>query len=63
MAPMPVFMPISPTTGPLTTAILAKEEVELKREVTPLDAKARIVGKYSGLAPAITAFTATISTV
>jgi hypothetical protein len=63
MAPIPVFIPISWTTGPFTTTILAKDEVELNIDVTPLDASARMAGKYSGLAPAITAFTATISTV
>ena len=62
-APIPVFIPISLTMGPFTTTILAKEEVELNIDVTPLDAIARMTGKYSGFAPAITAFTATISTV
>ena len=58
-----MFIPISSTMGPFTTTILAKDEVELNIDVTPLDANARIAGKYSGFAPAITAFTATISTV
>ena len=31
--------------------------------VSPVEASARMTGKYSGLAPAITAFTATFSTV
>jgi len=35
----------------------------LPRAVTPVDASARITGKYSGRAPAITALTATFSTV
>jgi len=54
---------ISLTTGPFTTTILAKDDVELNIDVSPLDAIARIVAKYSGFAPAMTAFTATISTV
>ena len=43
--------------------LLMKEVVELKREVTPVDARARITGRCSGRAPAITALAATISTV
>ena len=35
----------------------------LPRALTPLAARAKITGKYSGLAPAITALTATFSTV
>src|ERR1700691_1964804 len=49
--------------GPLTTTILANEDVELNREVTPVDAIARITGKNSGWAPAMTALTATCFTV
>ncbi|GEM_PF-4007168 len=56
-------MPTSLRIGPLTTAIVAIELVELPRALTPLAAAARITGRYSGLAPAITALTATFSTV
>jgi hypothetical protein len=41
---MPPFMSISVMMGPLTTAILAKDVVELKSEVTPVEANARITG-------------------
>ena len=60
---MPQFMPISLRIGPLTTTIAAIELVVLPRALTPLAARARITGKYSGRAPAITALTATFSTV
>src|SRR6201981_994712 len=60
---MPQFMPISWRIGPLTTAILVIEVVLLDLAVDPLAASARITGRYSGRAPAITAFTATFSTV
>src|SRR5262245_16658149 len=63
MAPMPQFMPISLRIGPLTTAI---DEAELEvdeRADSSDEAIARITGRYSGRAPAITAFTATCSTV
>ena len=63
MAPVPEFMPISWRIGPLTTTIAAIELVVLPRALTPVAASARITGKYSGLAPAITALTATFSTV
>src|SRR6187402_749839 len=60
---MPQFIPISLRIGPLTTTIAADElEVEPRAD-TPDAASARITGKYSGLAPDITAFTATFSTV
>ena len=49
--------------GPLTTAIFVIEVVLLDLAVDWLAASARITGKYSGRAPAITAFTATFSTV
>src|SRR6202140_5638745 len=63
MAPTPQFMPISWRIGPLTTTIIA-EELELdERAESSEAASARITGKYSGRAPAITAFTATFSTV
>src|SRR3984885_8855979 len=63
MAPTPQFMPISLRIGPLTTTIIA-EELELdERAESSEAASARITGKYSGRAPAITAFTATCSTV
>jgi hypothetical protein len=60
---MPEFIPISFRIGPLTTTTFAIEVVLLDRAVTPLAASARMTGKYSGRAPAITAFTATFSTV
>src|SRR6516162_11265356 len=56
-------MPISWRIGPLTTAMLVIEVVLLDLAVDPLPASARITGRYSGRAPAITAFTATFSTV
>src|SRR5262249_14635620 len=62
-APVPAFILISWRIGPLTTAIAAIELVVLPRALTPVAASARITGKYSGRAPAITAFTATFSTV
>src|ERR1700675_2674249 len=63
MAPAPEFMLISWRTGPLTTTIIA-EELELdERAESSEAASARITGKYCGCAPAITAFTATCSTV
>ena len=49
--------------GPFTITILAKDEVELKSDEVPVEAKARMTGKYSGFAPAMTALIATISTV
>src|SRR6516225_7962745 len=60
---MPAFMPISPRIGPLTTTIAEAELDVLLRAVTCEAASARMTGKYSGLAPAMTAFTATFSTV
>src|SRR5213083_3138917 len=62
-APVPAFILISRRIGPLTTAIAAIELVVLPRALTPVAASARIRGKYSDRAPAITAFTATFSTV
>src|ERR1019366_8632550 len=44
--------------GPLITAAETSEFVELNSAEIPVDAIARIVGKYSGRAPAITALTA-----
>ena len=43
--------------------MLAIELVEDPRALAPVEAIARITGKYSGRAPAITALTATCSTV
>jgi hypothetical protein len=63
MAPVPAFIPISCRMGPLTTAMDAMALELLLRAVTPVAARARITGRYSGRAPAITAFTATFSTV
>src|ERR1022692_3702841 len=44
--------------GPLITGAETSEFVELNSAEIPVDAIARIVGKYSGRAPAITALTA-----
>src|ERR1700682_5591824 len=63
MAPTPQFMPISWRIGPLTTTISAEERELDERAESSEAASARITGKYSGRAPAITAFTATCSTV
>src|ERR1700689_2724436 len=49
--------------GPLITAADTSELVELKSAEIPVEAIARIVGKYSGRAPAITALTAHCCTV
>src|SRR5262249_62419926 len=63
IAPVPQLTPISLRIGPLTTTI-ADDELEVEpRAVTCEAASARMTGKYSGRAPAITAFTATFSTV
>jgi hypothetical protein len=60
---MPSCIEISLRIGPLTTVIVAKEFVLLDLAEMPLEASARMTGKYSGRAPAITALTATFSTV
>ncbi len=60
---MPIFMPISWRIGPFTMTMRLKEVVEVKREVAPVEAMARMTGRYSGRAPAMTAQAATISTV
>ena len=60
---MPEFIAISLRIGPLTTVIVANELVLLDRAEIPLEASARMTGQYSGRAPAITALTATFSTV
>src|ERR671936_2696391 len=62
-APSPEFIPISSAIGPLTTTIDAIDEVLELRAVIPVDASARSTGRYDGSAPAITALTATFSTV
>src|SRR5918994_6430455 len=62
-APRPLFIRISLRIGPLTTTIAAIDDVLLIRAEYPLDARARMTGKYAGSAPAITAFTAAFSTV
>ncbi len=56
-------MPISLRTGPFTTIMLAKEVVELGKEGRPEAPRARMTGKCSGRAPAMTAMTASLSTV
>src|SRR5687767_2378373 len=63
MTPIPVFIASSLRIGPLMTGIVANDVVLLERAVMPLDASARMTGKYSGRAPAMTALTATFSTV
>jgi hypothetical protein len=63
MAPMPAFIPISRRMGPLTTTIAAAELEDELRAETSEAARARITGKYAGRAPAMTALTATCSTV
>jgi hypothetical protein len=60
---VPAFIPISFRMGPFTTAIEAMALELLLRAVTPVAPRARMTGKYSGRAPAMTAFTATFSTV
>ena len=60
---MPAFMPISWRIGPFTTTMAAAELEVLPRAETCEAASARMTGKYSGSAPAMTAFTATFSTV
>jgi hypothetical protein len=55
-------MPISWRIGPLTTTMFPIEDMLLWRPVSPLEASARMTGKCSGAAPAMTAFTATFST-
>ena len=60
---MPAFIPISFLIGPLTTAGAAHDVVLLWRAVMPLAASARMTGRYWGFAPAMTALTATFSTV
>src|SRR6185436_5230095 len=62
-APMPDDMPISLRIGPLTTPITANDVVLDERAVCPVAMSARTTGRYSGLQPAITALTATFSTV
>jgi hypothetical protein len=61
--PIPEFIPISSRIGPLTSATVANDVVELERPVMPLAIAARMTGRYSGRAPAMTALTATFSTV
>src|SRR6266568_6149751 len=63
MAPVPEFILTLSRIGPFTTTIAAIELVVLPRALTPVAAKARITGKYSGRAPAMTALTAIFSTV
>src|SRR6185436_8422282 len=60
---MPEFILSSWRTGPFTTTIADDDDVVEPRAETPEAASARMTGKYSGRAPAITAFTATFSTV
>src|SRR3954464_15189029 len=56
-------MPISLRTGPLTIDIDDAEDDVEERADSSVEAIARITGRYSGRAPAITALTATCSTV
>src|SRR5215467_12484892 len=62
-APVPEFMVSSSTIGPLKTAIPAIDDVELERAFVCVAASARTAGNISGFAPAMTALTATVSTV
>ena len=62
-APTPQFIPSSWRIGPLTTTSEAIELVLLPRALIPDAASASTMGKYSGSAPAMTALTATFSTV
>ena len=62
-APRPEFMPISSRMGPFTMAMRENEVVELGMEASSLAASARMTGRCSGPAPAMTALTATFSTV
>ena len=55
-------MPSSLRIGPFTSEIVAHDVVLLERAEMPVEAIASTTGKYSGLAPAMTAFTATFST-
>ena len=48
---MPEFIPISLRIGPLTSAMVANDVVELERAVMPLAASARMTGRYSGRRP------------
>ena len=56
-------MPSSVRIGPFTTTRFAIEDVLLMRAEISVDASARMTGRYAGSAPAMTAFTATFSTV
>ena len=62
-AAVPQFMPISLRIGPFTTIMRPQEVVELGIDGSCEAASARITGKCSGRAPAITAIAATFSTV
>src|SRR6185369_7835947 len=62
-APTPQFMLISLRIGPLTTTIAEAELDDDERADISEAASASTTGKYSGLQPAITALTATFSTV
>src|ERR1700709_2266199 len=63
IAPMPQFIPISLRIGPFTTVMTEAELDVLPRAEMPVAASASRMGKYAGLQPAITALTATFSTV
>src|SRR5687768_16727059 len=63
IAPMPEFILTSWRIGPLTMAMAEVELVDDPRAVTPVEARARTTGRYSGRQPAMTALTATFSTV
>ena len=62
-AASPEFMPISRAIGPLTRSMDSKCVVEGMRDDCPVEAMAKITGKCSGFAPAITAITAILVTV
>jgi hypothetical protein len=62
-AAIPEFIPSSFRIGPFTISMLPKAVVEGAMDDCRIEAIARITGKYSGLAPAITATTAISRTV
>ena len=62
IASVPEFMPSCLRIGPFTTIMFAIELVELPKEDAWVSV-ARMVGKYSGFAPAMTAIIAAFSTV
>ncbi len=60
---MSEFSPISSRMAPLITAPAMKPLSDTFTGVMPVEPSARMTGKYSGLAPAMTALTAASRTV